>query len=195
MHPSKNHQTWKDTMLWQTLTEHRADAADLESVRATLSKCMPDIERILSSAGTSPLDFTLHDSGHSFRVAQQMAQLVGSDLLPKLSYYEIALLLLAAYLHDIGMSPEQKRVFSHYSYLISGSSPDVTQTEILAFQRWLDEEGRGITPPISKGPYEADTLHLASELITYYCRFRHNDWSEEWIRQNLSAEKLGTYAG
>lgn len=67
---------------------------------------MPDIERVLN-AGTSPLDFTLHDAEHSFRVAEWMARIVPDDVLPKLSVYELALLLLSAYLHDIGMAPEQ----------------------------------------------------------------------------------------
>ncbi len=195
MSPFKDRHSWKDTRLWQVLAEFQGDATDLDSARSMLLQSMPDIETILTSGGTSPLDFTLHDAGHSFRVAEQMAQIVGPDLLRKLSHYEISLLLLAAYLHDIGMTPDQRKVFSHYSYLISGTPSDLNQAEISAFQKWLDEEGRGIAPPISKGTYAADSLHLASELITYYCRFRHNDWSEEWIRQNLAAQKLGSYAG
>jgi len=177
------------------LVEFQGDAPDLDSGRAMLSQSMPDIETILTSGGTSPLDYTLHDSGHSFRVAEQMARIIGPSLLPNLSHYEVSLLLLAAYLHDIGMTPEQKKVFSHYSYLVSGNASDLNQKEIAGFQKWLDEEGRGIAPPISKGTYAADALHLASELITYYSRFRHNDWSEEWIRKNLATQKLGTYAG
>jgi len=74
----------------------------------------PDIERVLSSAGTSPLDFTLHDAEHSFRVAEWMAKIVPGDVLEKLSGYELALLLLSAYLHDIGMTPEQARVQRHW---------------------------------------------------------------------------------
>ena len=33
---------------------------------------MPSIQTVLASGGTSPKDFTLHDEGHSFRVAERM---------------------------------------------------------------------------------------------------------------------------
>lgn len=40
-----------------------------------------------------------------------------------------------------------------------------------------------------------EELALGRELITHYCRARHNDWSEDWIRTEFGAERLGTYAG
>ena len=38
--------------------------------------------------------------------------------------YELALLLLSAYLHDIGMTPERGKVLSHYRLLLDGT-PDI----------------------------------------------------------------------
>lgn len=154
---------------------------------------MPVIQGVLAQGGTSALDFTLHDSGHAFRVAQRMEQVIPIDVLPRLSSYELALLLLSAYLHDIGMTPERRKVNLHYQFLLTANSGELTQEEIKYFQEWLDLQGRGITPPISTDKPSIDNLRLADELTTYYCRHRHNDWSEEWIWKNLSGEKLGTY--
>jgi hypothetical protein len=187
---------WTETVLWQVLSAKEEDPS-LLAIVTFLNRWMPKIETILMSAGTSPGAFTLHDAGHSFRVAQRMAEIIPSDVLPQLSAYEIALLLLAAYLHDIGMTPEERKVTSHYEYLLTGqnTSQRLTEPEIATFQQWLDDDERGLTPPLVKGKLTSEKLHLAAELVTYYCRDRHNDWSAEWIRNNLTGESLGSYAG
>jgi hypothetical protein len=182
---------WTDTALWRIL-EAKA-SPDSSAVIATLTGCMPDIQKILAQGGTAPTDFTLHDSQHAFRVAEQMVSLIPSDLLPNLSVYEVALLLLSAYLHDIGMTPEQRKVSAHHSYLITGAPQDLSKTEIDDLQEWLDNAGYDIVPPLSKDPPSPDILRLANEMTAYYCRHRHNDWSESWIRNNLTSLKLGTY--
>ena len=79
---------------------------------------MPDIQHILVSGGTSPKDFTLHDAAHSFRVAQTMLQIIG-ECLGVLSVFDLSLLLGAAYLHDIGMTPEFKKVDAHFRFLLT----------------------------------------------------------------------------
>ena len=68
-------------------------------------------------------------------------------------------------------------------------------TDRHSFQLFLDDQFDGITAPISKSTPTEDELRRTSEIITHYARFRHNDWSEEWIRANLSKEALGTYEG
>ncbi len=160
---------------------------------------MPEIERVLNAGGTAALDFTLHDAEHSFRVAKWMAEIVGDDVLGKLSAYELALLLLSAYLHDIGMTPEQGRVQRHWRHLVFGPVPEekegLSPKEAEEFQRWLDDERGGLVPPLAQdGRPSEDELLRAAELITYYARHKHNDWSGEWIRQNTTGH-LGSYEG
>src|SRR4051794_32398040 len=61
---------WTATRLWRTL---EADAAP--AVQQTLRNALPEMETVLRSGGTAPLDFTLHDDGHAFRVAERMVAL------------------------------------------------------------------------------------------------------------------------
>jgi hypothetical protein len=191
MSSSGKHRGWQETKLWVELSQRsEAEAVD---VRLTLERVMPDIEAVLFQGGTSPLDFTLHDAGHSFRVSDRIHQLIPADVLPKLHVYELALLLLSAYLHDIGMTPERHKVSGHYDFLLTGERGSLSQTETDCFQTWLDDEGEGIVPPLSSAQPTADILHRAEQIITYYCRFKHNDWSEDWIRSHLHKLMLGTY--
>ncbi|MES2656110.1 MAG: ATP-binding protein [Bacteroidota bacterium] len=180
---------WKKTQVWQRLSKIKNDEAD--KVRTFLSGelCMDRIEKILNTGSTSPKDFTLHDADHSFRVAERMWELIPLSTQKILSEYELAFLLLSAYLHDIGMTPEYKKVNNHFVCLNTKTKTVLTPIEKQNFQKWLDEEGEHID-------IEKDILNndeKAAELITFYCRYKHNDWSEEWIRKNFKDKELGNY--
>jgi len=156
---------------------------------------MPQIEKILAVGGTAPLDFTLHDAGHSFRVAERMSQIIPSDVLPELSVYELALLLLSAYLHDIGMTPERRAVEAVYQFLLTGDHEPTWIEERKEFDKWMDENHPDTERPLNFQTDPKASLLFANELVTYYARHRHNDWSQDWIEQNLSGVTLGSYSG
>ncbi len=147
---------------------------------------MRHLERLLRQGGTSPQDFTLHDADHSFRVAERMMQLITADIQKNLSDHELALLLLAAYGHDIGMTPERNKVLAHHRHLF-GHTTGLTGDEKDLFQKFLDEypAGKPVTLPLTS---TLNDLNLADELTTFYVRERHNDWSAEWIRENLTGQ-------
>ncbi|WP_437569938.1 HD domain-containing protein [Sorangium sp. So ce542] len=176
---------WTETQLWRTLESLKSEDANAARRLLALERCMPDIQQVLDQGGTALPDFTLHDAGHAFRVAERMAEVIPPDVLPQLSGYELALLLLSAYLHDIGMTPERSKIVKHRAYLITGERGELTDQDLLAFQRMLDEHERGIEPPLTKGRPTSDELQLADEIVMYYCRERHNDWSREWIEEHL----------
>lgn len=115
--PSQGH-GWQQTALWKVLDKNTAPEAD--ACKSLLKRWMPTIETLLAKAGTAPSDFTLHDAHHGFRVSHQMADLIPDDVLPQLCPYELVQLLLSAYLHDVGMTPNQAKVTLHYNYLLSG---------------------------------------------------------------------------
>src|ERR1041384_2463073 len=107
-------ESWKQTELWKAIDSRTKDAdagrrAVADEVTLRLRNILPDIERVLAKGETAAADFTLHDEGHGYRVAQRIAHLLGSNL-EHLSSSELALLLLSAYLHDIGMTPTAGKV-------------------------------------------------------------------------------------
>lgn len=181
---------WKDTKIWKKLFDIQGETAD--KVRTVLNNdiCMPAIEILLSKGGTSSKDFTLHDSDHSFRVAERMWHIIPEKTQELLSEYELALLLLSAYLHDIGMTPEYKKVESHHNILLNIDN-NLSVSEKEEFQKWLDEEG--VFVDLDRG--ELTDKSRIEEWVTFYCRHKHNDWSKEWISNNLSEKQLsGIYS-
>ena len=180
---------WKKTQVWQKLSKFKNDEADKVKAFLLGQNCMNKIEQILKSGETSPKDFTLHDADHSFRVAERMWEIIPPTTQAILSEYELAFLLLSAYLHDIGMTPEIKKVKNHYLCLNTTEKSVLSILEKYNFQKWLDDEGENID--LEKG--NLNNEDKAAELVTFYCRHRHNDWSEEWIRNNFKDTEFGHY--
>jgi len=184
--------SWVNTQIWKIIKKKKGK--DAEKVQNYLNDFLEKIEKILKKGGTSSKDFTLHDEEHSFRVAKRMHEIAG-DTLKKISIYDLALLLTSAYLHDIGMTPEEAKVNNHYKYLLTGEKNGITDNEIEQLNCWLDDDDKGISLPIcSKTPTSKD-IELAEELLTYYCRHCHNDWSKEWIEKNQKKDDLCDYSG
>lgn len=183
---------WEQCGIWKRLVSKKGSHA--EECRTTLRSVMPEIQEILNSGGTAPKDFTLHDAGHSFRVAERMLHVAGATA-KILTEFELMLLILSAYLHDIGMTPKFEKVNKHFTYVLTGSADLLTTSEISELQTWLDDSGYQIVPPIPGSVPLVDRLSLAREITTFYCRHRHNDWSADWIRENLANLGLSSYTG
>lgn len=184
--------TWEDTRLWRALAD-RADEVS-RNTRLVLSRVLPDVETVLDHGDSMPWNFTLHDSEHSWRVAERMAD-IAEGLLQEISPYDIGLLLMSAYLHDIGMTPPVGKVSSHFTYVISGEGSLLNEDDREALQVFLDDHWDGITPPLTTGATTSDHIVQASQIVADYVRYRHNDWGAAWIWSNLGALADDLYAG
>lgn len=182
---------WSTTLIGQTLRRRKDPEA--KATQLLLDQCMPAIEGVLASGGTAPTDFTLHDAGHALRVAHRMGEVIPKNVLQGLASYELGLLILAAHLHDIGMTPTRRKVTAHHRHLLTGDPGELTANEQTEFRAWLDGQGVAIAEPGREVTH--DILRRADFTITHYCRYRHNDWSEEWMRQHLSRLGAGLYNG
>lgn len=185
---SKN--LWKDTHLFKAL-EARKSMSEVADDLVTLlksEKVMPKIAKILNDKSTTPKDFTLHDDQHSFRVAQRMWEIIPDVTRQILSDYELSLLLMSAYLHDIGMSPAFDKVERHRKFLVSHDDKELlSETEIENLQEWVDDDQRTDSFDIKNDIIDDDkTLNY---VLAYYIRYKHNDWSGEWIREHLKKEE------
>jgi hypothetical protein len=191
--------SWDSTAIATELNSSGRLQREPETIRllAFLQLQMPLIETILSSAGTAPTAFTLHDRGHSYRVAQWMPQIISPESLETLSSFELTLLILAAYLHDIGMTPHEGKVNAIFAFVVTGNQGTLSDNEKGAFEEWQMTASQFDPSPASDatlGP-NPGRLARAREIVAYYCRYKHNDWSADWIRANVTAENSAFYPG
>jgi hypothetical protein len=84
------------------------EAAEISSrVSAVATEVWPLLQQVTRSF---PL-YTLHDPEHSFRVAENMVNMIPKRTLTRLNSIELSLLLYAAYLHDVGMAASQQELY------------------------------------------------------------------------------------
>ncbi|VTR93220.1 Putative phage head-tail adaptor OS=Clostridium sporogenes ATCC 15579 GN=CLOSPO_00710 PE=4 SV=1: HATPase_c_3 [Gemmata massiliana] len=180
---------FKITELWKTLAARPAEL-DIR-IRVALEPMLDKAEMVLREGAPATKDFTLHDEAHAFRVAQRMHEIINGEVLEKLSSYELALLLLSAYLHDIGMAPKRKHVERHRRHLLRGDAEQtdkLNDAEAAEVRKFLDNSPWNVELPLVRdGKADEAAEVLANEIVTDYCRHKHNDWSEAWINENLPA--------
>lgn len=183
---------WKSTNLWKHLLTMEGEVAGRVRNFLEQPECMHLIERVLKSGSPDiAKDFTLHDEEHSFRVAQRMWEIIPEETKGILSSYEILLLILSAYCHDIGMTPSYNKVSGIQAAFEKNNNAQLPQHEKKDLQSWLDRQGINFDLDDNNEMEEGEKLSL----LMSYCRSKHNDWSEEWIRTNLSALTLLGYTG
>ncbi len=181
---------WKETQLYKALIA-KHDCEYKRSIVTLLENpaVMDSIETILNSGGTTPKDFTLHDANHSYRVAEKMWEIIPNETKEHLTEYELGFLLLSAYLHDIGMSPTFDTVERHLKFLTTDDKKALAEKEIISLQKWIDNDNRAKSVDIRK-----ESINDPAEynyVLTYYIRSKHNDWSGDWIHDNLVEKTTG----
>ncbi len=178
-------ESYQETALWKQL-KHRASQPEGAAIAQATEWMLKQIQIVLGEPGARHV--TLHDQGHALRVAMRMQQVVPPQVLSALSSYELALLLLSAYLHDVGMIVPPAARQKHDDYLV-GHPAALTGDEQKPFRAWLDDQGYSGVPPL-------DDPQARGGLLDRYFRHRHADWGAQWIRNPSNPAlqgELGTY--
>ncbi|WP_209019431.1 ATP-binding protein, partial [Chlorobaculum sp. 24CR] len=137
-------------------------------------------------------EFTLHDGDHLFRVLSLMEKLLSGNTIKNLSSPELMLLILGAFFHDIGMSPDEKNVLAWKK--VWNKSPEYeneeeqkTCNEFKRFYTARPDQHEIITRLIEQGKNSnADTLK--SYLITDFIRQTHAERAREIIDRDWNGK-------
>lgn len=139
-------------------------------------------------------EFTLHDGDHLFRVLTLMEKIISEKNLKKLTAPELMLLILSAFFHDIGMSPEEENVITWKK--IWDTSPKFIdkeeETKYDEFKRFYNarpEQNDIIIKLITEGKNtEADTIK--AYLVTEFIRQTHAERVREIIEKDWNNKIL-----
>lgn len=149
-------------------------------------------------------NYTLHDTGHSFRIMEYMAELV-SDL-SKLSQLEVALMVYAALLHDIGMAVGEEDLnniksdnFSFCDVKFSAMKKIMKGDEQLATQEYVRRIHSSLSAKYIRENLKKDlvipklvTLDFTEELALI-CEAHTKDY--DWIKTKLQIKEVkGDYS-
>lgn len=146
-------------------------------------------------------NYTLHNTGHSLRIMQYMADIVQD--LNKLNELEIVLMIYSALLHDIGMAVSQADIdliknddFPYFDINLSAIKKVINENEELALQeyirkfhsslsaKWINENSENFKIPNL-------SLNFSKELALI-CESHTKDF--DWIKNNLNIRDIkGNY--
>jgi molecular chaperone HtpG len=102
----------------------------LNLVHEAVHYCYQRSKMVLKYMG----EFTLHDGEHLFRVLRLMGLLIPKDSLTQLSNPELALLILTAFFHDMGMAPSEIEVRCWLGIWQNGQNP--THAELIEYDKY-----------------------------------------------------------
>ena len=97
----------KNLLLFKTLAEKMPNN-DVISLISIIEQVVKQCDSILPRYSDTFTNFTLHNPFHSLKVVKRMGQIIPSETLNQLNIIEITILVLSAFLHDIGMVQSRK---------------------------------------------------------------------------------------
>jgi hypothetical protein len=158
----------------------KKDPEVISLVNSAVSYALQRSKTIIKHMG----EFTLHDGDHLFRVLYLMEKLLSSKIIKNLSSPELMLLILSAFFHDIGMSPNEKDILTWRK--IWDVKPNIekdeesTFSEFKRFYSGRPDQKEIIEQLFRKGEItQVETIK--SYLITDYIRQTHAERSREII--------------
>lgn len=178
------------SLIYQTLKDKCSDKDSevITLVDSAVSYAFQRTKTIIKHMG----EFTLHDGDHLFRVLNLMEELLSENTIKNLSSPELMLLILSAFFHDIGMSPDEKNVIAWKKVWdkipeFENEDEKGIYNDFKRFYSARPDQHEIITRLIEQGKISnADTLK--SYLITEFIRQTHADRAREIIDRDWSGK-------
>ena len=102
--------TWERltrTKIYRTLCEKGREKSSISqeiiSLINSVSTIVKDTDILLTRIHDNFPEYTLHDTKHSIKIVELMEKIIPDKTLESLNALELSILILSAYLHDIGM--------------------------------------------------------------------------------------------
>lgn len=130
-------------------------------------------------------EFTLHDENHIFNMLYLTQKLIPEKNLQSLSSADIMMIILAIFLHDIGMAPPRELVMAWKGQLPSNDEIDYEE-EISAFRRFRETCIRQLDDIAKFNAHEefSKAQLIEDQIITDYIRRNHSDRARKMIASN-----------
>jgi len=155
------------------------EANDEMALSSLVVKIVENIGPLLERVPENMPEYTLHDPNHGAKVAENMGKIMPEAVLRNLNSIEITLLLLSAYVHDIGMTcskEEKERIIKNSEDFKTLFRSDIDKLRKFEYYK-------------SSNDHRSATF-IEDQVFTEYLRQNHVRRSAQFIREKLSAGNL-----
>jgi molecular chaperone HtpG len=169
----------KSSLLFKTLLDKEKKEGFENKLSSKIETIIEVVSDLLERIPENMPEFTLHDSNHSAKIVEIVAKFLPKSTLDYLNSIELSLIILSAYVHDIGMtaSKEEKEV------IIANNS----EYKIL-FKTLVDKKDQ-YEHFLSINDHRAATF-IEDQVFTEYLRKTHVIRSAEYIKKALTTNKM-----
>lgn len=167
-----------ENMDFFTLLEKKEKEVGPETtLSTTVINVAKQIEPILGRIPVIFEEYTLHDISHSVNVINNMWKFIPAEVKEKLNAMEIYLLILSAYLHDVGMAvskDEEDEILKSEKFL---KFRDKYEREVDLIEKYKEE-----------GNIRAAEFH-EKQIFMDYIREHHHERAYDYILDNYSGDR------
>ncbi|OCN02279.1 hypothetical protein A7X67_06435 [Clostridium sp. W14A] len=134
-------------------------------------------------------EYTLHDENHTFNMLYLASKLLPKDTLSRISTPDIMMIILAIFLHDIGMSPQGELIRAWKNQLSDEEALPYAE-EVAAFQRFRSSFVRELQDieSFQKSKQYSKAQLVEDQIITYYIRNTHADRARKLIAKDWAGK-------
>jgi molecular chaperone HtpG len=168
----------KESMIYKELERRSGEATIL---RGNVDDIIRDASVMLGRVSDTFAQYTLHDKTHSMSVLRIMDQIIPEETMRYMNELELALLILSAFLHDIGLVvPKRER------------DEIPRSSDFISFQTKYPRIKDSLDKAREKGDQRVAT-EIEEQLLTYYLREQHGVRGAKFIKSKFK-DKL-EYSG
>jgi hypothetical protein len=181
----------QDTSLFKQLEKGFSSnpaASDAEHFCAVLPSISESACLRMREMATLHAEYTLHDDTHLLRVTELMARVM-QDTMSRLNPVEIAILILAAHLHDQGMvlSPDElAELKQSQEFQIFRQNWEASHPNLVAIR---NEASRSDLASTVKEQLNLQGAELENAIQTEFIRLTHGKRSADYIRETFETDR------
>ena len=149
------------------------------TLSALVLKIIGNVAPLMERVPENMPEYTLHDPEHGAKVAENMGKIIPGEVLQELNVMELTLLLLSAYVHDIGMTcsrDEKLEIIGHSEEFTVLFRSDIDKLKKFEYYK-------------NAGDHRSATF-MEDQVFTEYLRQNHVRRSAHFIREKLSSGNL-----
>ncbi len=171
--------------LWKKLKEFASKNDNVNDLLVDVKRIVKDATPILNVSAQAAPQFTLHDAGHARRVVKRMADIIPDYTFEQLAPLECAMLILSAYLHDIGMSPPRNELVLYENLLFDNRTEGSSENKLDDFRDYLATQWRVTKLPLHEDRREHPRPWFVEQIITDWVRINHVKKGWEIVRSHM----------
>lgn len=165
-----------NVIIMKELEKRSEKAPDTKELIGHIYDIVHEASVLLSRVTDTFPEYTLHESTHSLNVLKTMGRIIPKETLEQMNELELTILILSAFLHDIGMVIARQR-----------KKEILRRRDFSHFKEKYSRMNYSLRKAKEEGKYRIAT-QIEDQLLTFYLRQSHAIRGAEFVKQKFGSK-------